>query len=77
MANNRYRLSEPVDRGYAWFDIADTQAETPNTPVAIFFRDLPNARLIAHSLTTILNAVDEKKYHAPKDETESSNPQGS
>ena len=52
----RYIVTSPVEKGYAWWDVRDSQDEhQPNRILASFWHKLAGAEFLARNLAERLN----------------------
>ena len=51
----RYYVTDPVDGGYAWFNVCDNQADMAVRTIATFYKNMPMARSEAYALAIRLN----------------------
>jgi len=55
---DRYRVTDPVDGGYAYFDVIEPESNImPNFAVATIWKGMPNARNEAYALCARLNGA--------------------
>jgi len=53
----RYRVEAPVDGGFSWYRVIDTQnAASPNTSVAMISDTLDFAKEVSERIAEVLNA---------------------